>query len=96
MLIFLLSIISKTILTIPLLIRNTRIILVLTLSTGVPLTVVNELEKRTVRTWLNKQNLFCLVECCDILIEGLANLFSAIEFSNKKIFHFFYSADFES
>ena len=43
----------------------------------------------TACTWRNKQILVYIVDYCDILIDCLAYLFSAIDFCDEKIFYFF-------
>ena len=89
MFVFFLPIGFRNILIIPLIIRNTRLIVALAIGTGVPLTLVNELRKTPLFAPEKNKSFVCIVEYCDILIECLAHLFSAIKFSNGKIFYLF-------
>ena len=72
MLIFLFQIDFENILTIPLVTRNTRLILTFTIPTSVGMTVVN--EKRKAPT------LISIIEYCDVLVKCIAHLFSATDF----------------
>ena len=82
-LLFLFPLVFKSILTIPLLIRNTEVILTLATATAVPMTIVNGQRETIASSWLSKQCLTKVVECCDILIECLSHLFSVTVFSNE-------------
>ena len=74
MFMFFFLIVYKNILTIALLTRNTRLIQALAIPTGLPMIVLNEQGETT--------RLVCIVECCAILIERIAHLFSVINLSN--------------
>lgn len=78
-----LPIVFRIILTIPLLIRNTELILTLVTATTVPMTIVNGQRETIASSWLSKQCLTSVLEYCDILIECLSHLFCVIVFSNE-------------
>ena len=82
-LLFLFPLFFKNILTIPLLIRNTELILTLVTATTVPMTIVNGQRETIASSWLSKQCLTSVLEYCDILIECLSHLFCVIVFSNE-------------
>ena len=82
-LLFLFPLVFKSILTIPLLIRNTEVILTLATATAVPMTIVNRQRETIASSLLSKQCLTSVVEYCDILIECLSHLFSVIVFINE-------------
>lgn len=96
MLIFTLPTLFGNILAIPLLIRNSRIILAIIMPTIVPMTVAHE-EKETSRLTPNKTGpKFCLhSQCYEIAIEFLTHFFSVIDFNNIIIFYLFDSIESE-
>ena len=74
----------ENILTIPLVTRNTRLILAFTIPTSVGMTVAN--EKRKAPT------LISITEYCDVFVKCIAHLFSATDFYTEESFYFFDSA----
>lgn len=72
------------ILTIPLVTRNTRLILAFTIPTSVGMTVAN--EKRKAPT------LISITEYCDVFVKCIAHLFPATDFYTEESFYFFDSA----
>ena len=81
------------ILPIPLVTRNTRLILsqevTLTVSRSVPMTVANEKSEIPLHAPNETKSFTNIVKCCDILIECLAHTFFDIDFCNEEIFYFF-------
>ena len=84
MLIFPFQIDFENILTIPLVIRNIRMILAFTIPTSVAMIVGNEKRKAPI--------LISITEYCDVLVKCLAHLFSATDFCTEENFYFFDSA----
>ena len=75
----------KYILKIPVPVRNTRLKLAFAIPVGASAAVTMNKERHHF-FYLIKQVKYCsIIECCDILINLFAQLFSVIDFCNKEI-----------